>query len=77
MGLPSLSNLAICIKKAEFSGFKAGKSDFKGDIVSKIQFRPTLKHKKNGIELSMEKKDDKFFWLVDFSVFVRHNCISL
>ena len=30
MGLPSLSNLAICIKKAEFSGFKAEK------VISKV-----------------------------------------
>ena len=38
MGLLSLSNLAICIKKAEFSGFKSLKNDFKGEVVSKIQF---------------------------------------
>ena len=32
----SLSNLEICIKKAEFSDFKRLKSEFKGQIVSKF-----------------------------------------
>ena len=41
MGLLSLPNLGICIKKAKFSGFKAYKNDFKGEMESKIQFRPT------------------------------------
>ena len=36
MGLLSLSNLEICIKKAEFSDFKRLKSEFKGQIVSKF-----------------------------------------
>ena len=42
MGLLSLSNIAIYMKKAEFFGFlKSIENDFKGEIASKIQFGPT------------------------------------
>ena len=42
MGLLSLSNLAIYIKKAEYSGFKALKiNEIKGEMASKIKFKPT------------------------------------
>ena len=77
MGELSLSNLVICIKKAEFSGFKAYK------MISKVRYYPKLNLGQNNafklmfaIELSMEKRMINFL-AAGFSVFTSDKCICL
>ena len=56
MGLLSPSNLAICIKKAEFAGFKASKVISKVTLYPKFNFGQLNAYKRNfAIELSIEK----------------------
>ena len=64
MGLLSLSNLAIYIKKAEFSGFKALK------MISKMRWHPKFNLGQLklmfAIKLSMEKQIKNFFGCLVF-----------
>ena len=73
MGLLSLSNLAICIKKSELSGFKAYKMirypKFNLGQLSEYKLMFT-------IELSTEKRMIHFL-AAAFSVFIRDKCIWL
>ena len=77
MGLLSLSNLVIWIKKAEFSSFKAYK------IISMVRYYPKLNLGQLNalklmfaIELSMEKRMINFL-AAGFSVFTSDKCIWL
>ena len=53
MGLLSLSNLEICIKKAEFS-------DFKGQIVSKFDLGLLNAYKPMSFDRNMSEKGSYF-----------------
>ena len=77
MGLLSLSNLVICIKKAEFSGVKAYK------MISMVRYYPKLNLGQLNalklmfaIELSMEKRMINFL-AAGFSVCNSDKCIWL
>ena len=65
MGLLSLSNLAICIKKAEFF-FESLKNNFKGDPKFNLGQLKAYKLMCAIHKIINGKKKGEFFWLLDF-----------